>query len=298
MTSEQVDTTAPQEATPSVGEQLKSARIAQGKESQAVAAALHLDESTILALEADDKNSLPAAIFVQGYIQNYARLLGIPAEPLLAIYKASAPMAPALKVGSSNQRVKPSTPTGTMRFSKRRSSVKPLLILFGLSLVAIGWWLWPQLSSPDLTSSDESIALAPMGNSSTSSDDTGGINTSVAILPEVIKPESQPEVMAEVVLPSESVMEEPAPEVETVVELDQLMISSEEDSWIEISDAEQKRVMYRLLRGGSSHQVEGIAPFKVLLGYAQGVEITINGQSFDIAPHIVKNSARFSVERP
>ncbi len=302
MTSEPVDSTEEKEAVPRVGEQLKAARIAQGKELQAVAEALHLDLATISALEADDQHHLPAPLFVQGYIQNYARLLGLPVEPLLTLYKQHAPSTPELVVGGSKERPKPVIRVNeAMRFTQYRSAGRWLVRLFAVLLVlllaAVVWWLWPQLFTASVEPEVEAqVMFAPIDGSSDTIRTTVIETPEVVISPDVVIPREPLEVIVEEpAAPAPTITAEPPPPA--VAALDQLTISSEHESWIEVVDAEQKRVMYRLFLAGHSHQAEGKAPFKVLLGYAPGVELSINGQLFDITPHIVRdNSARFSAE--
>lgn len=303
MTNKQVETETPEKPAPSVGEQLKSARLAQGRELRVVANTLHLDVATVLAIEADDQLNLPATIFVQGYIQNYAHLLGIPAEPLLALYKQHAPTEPELNLRGLKNKGKLVRSDKVMRFTRRRSPLLPFFIFFGLILAGIIWWLWPQLFSPQPVASgvEEHVMLMP---------ENGGISTIkttvIAIVEtakssEVVAAEDKPESIAEPEIPAVMETPEPLPQAVEVVPdrvmPDKLVIRSEKDSWIEIFDAEKKRVMYRLLRGGQSREVEGVAPFSVLLGYAHNVELSINGEAFDVSPFIVKDSARFRVER-
>ncbi len=301
MTSEPVDTPEPAEVPPRVGEQLKSARVAQGKALQAVAETLHLDLATISALEADDHHHLPAPIFVQGYIQNYARLLGLPAEPLLTLYKQHAPSTPELIVGGSKERPKPIVRMNeVMRFTQHRSVGRWLVRVFAVLLVLLMagamWWLWPQLFSASVESKVETpVMFAPMGGSSATIRTTVIETPEVMIAPDVVMIDESPAVVEEPAVPVASIAPEPPPPA--VQSLDQLIISSEQESWIEVVDAEQTRVVYRLFLAGHSHQVEGKAPFEVLLGYAPGVELRVNGQLFDITPYIVSdNSARFSAE--
>ena len=67
------------------GHRLRQARLTQGLEIARVANQLHLSEAMVEALERDDFAQIPA-VFVKGYIANYGRLLGLPADPLLAAH--------------------------------------------------------------------------------------------------------------------------------------------------------------------------------------------------------------------
>ena len=73
------------------GSQLRKARERQGLEQAKVAARLHLSHSTIQALEWDDYESLPSAVFVQGYLRNYARLVNVDEEAVINAYQELNP---------------------------------------------------------------------------------------------------------------------------------------------------------------------------------------------------------------
>lgn len=71
-------------AEPSVGGLLAQARQAKGMTTAEVADKLKLTARQIEAIEAEEYDKLPAAVFVRGFIRNYARLLGLDADQLLA----------------------------------------------------------------------------------------------------------------------------------------------------------------------------------------------------------------------
>ena len=69
------------------GSQLRKARERQGLEQAKVAAQLHLSQSLVQALEWDDYEKLPSPVFVQGYLRNYARLLGVNEDAVIRAYQ-------------------------------------------------------------------------------------------------------------------------------------------------------------------------------------------------------------------
>ncbi|MES9833668.1 MAG: RodZ domain-containing protein [Candidatus Thiodiazotropha sp. DIVDIV] len=73
------------------GLQLRSARERQGLEASDVASQLHLQASIIESLEADDYEKLPSPVFIQGYLRNYARLLGLSEDAVVASYQRLLP---------------------------------------------------------------------------------------------------------------------------------------------------------------------------------------------------------------
>ena len=75
----------------SVGQILREAREAQGMTLDAAAMRLRLMHRQVAAIEADDFDSLGQIVFARGFVRNYARLLGLAPDELLA----SMPGAPA-----------------------------------------------------------------------------------------------------------------------------------------------------------------------------------------------------------
>ena len=53
--------------------------------------------------------------------------------------------------------------------------------------------------------------------------------------------------------------------------------------------------MVSLARAGDTFDLHGTAPFSVLLGFAQGVNIQLNGKPFDPAPYSRSGVARFTL---
>jgi cytoskeleton protein RodZ len=88
----------------SIGERLSAARKEQMLTAESVAEELKLDVSIIVAMEQDDKSALPAAIFVQGYLRLYARLVGLPEDQLVRDYADSSGEPPPLTVVSIKQK--------------------------------------------------------------------------------------------------------------------------------------------------------------------------------------------------
>lgn len=68
----------------SPGRVLRSAREALGLSRREIAEALNLLESTVVAIEDDDRARQPEPVFLRGYVRNYAKLLRLDPEPLVA----------------------------------------------------------------------------------------------------------------------------------------------------------------------------------------------------------------------
>ena len=62
---------------------------------------------------------------------------------------------------------------------------------------------------------------------------------------------------------------------------------------VEVRDGTGRMIHKDLSRAGSSLELRGEPPFKILLGYAHGVELRYNGDNVAIAPHTRNNVADF-----
>ncbi|MDM8544893.1 RodZ domain-containing protein [Candidatus Venteria ishoeyi] len=73
--------------TSSLGDLLRRSRESMHWSIDEVAEKLYLEPRIIEALEMENEKVLPPAIFVQGYLRSYARLLNLPADKLVKHYK-------------------------------------------------------------------------------------------------------------------------------------------------------------------------------------------------------------------
>ena len=70
------------------------------------------------------------------------------------------------------------------------------------------------------------------------------------------------------------------------------------ESWVEIYGKNEKKLFYNLAKPGSIIDISEPGPFRVLLGFAQGVKVEFNGTSFDVSQHTTGGIARFSLDNP
>jgi len=75
------------------GARLRDAREKQGLTLAQAAASLHLDPSTLEALEAEDFAALGADVYVRGHLRRYAELIGESPAQLQELYARSVPAA-------------------------------------------------------------------------------------------------------------------------------------------------------------------------------------------------------------
>jgi cytoskeleton protein RodZ len=91
------------EVPDSPGARLRQTRQVKKLSVDYVASSLHLSRSVVEAIERDDYDRLPSAVFVAGYVRSYARLLGLDPEPLNLSFRRLHPgaEAPPRQVGRS-----------------------------------------------------------------------------------------------------------------------------------------------------------------------------------------------------
>jgi cytoskeleton protein RodZ len=68
-----------------------------------------------------------------------------------------------------------------------------------------------------------------------------------------------------------------------------------EDAWLEVTDAEDKRLYYNMGRQGSRISVQGVMPYRVKVGNAPAVSVSFEGRRLDISAFSYESVARFTV---
>ena len=93
-----------------LGAYLKRLRNEKNISVAEMAAKMYLHTRVIEALEQDDHENLPGRLYVHGYLQLYAKILDVPADEILAMYKedTSEPREPATKTREQVTTTRPS----------------------------------------------------------------------------------------------------------------------------------------------------------------------------------------------
>jgi cytoskeleton protein RodZ len=141
-----------------VGRRLRAAREAQGLGTERIATLLHLNPSLVESLEQDRYADLPGAVFIAGYIRNYARHVGLDPEPLVAVYRAAE--------GSEQTDRRWSEGSAARRSGDGFLLVRlvSIVVVVGLSYLFAQWWQGRAPEGPDLTlAGNPTPAVAPQG---------------------------------------------------------------------------------------------------------------------------------------
>ena len=278
----------------SLGHTLKVLRETQNLSLADIASRLHLDPRVIAAIESDDHQALPTALYVRGYLRGYARILGTDPEHLVGLYNEEAPSAP------------PDILPDISRPAQIRSDDAPVraataAVVVGLAVLLAVWWqtAYPPVAVP---ASRPAVAAAPAAAEQKPVAPQSQLPYSYTVVthptsayyraPDV--DESGESGRADTGSPS-GAQGEKAPQASATSGPDRISFHVDSDSWLEVTDRSGDRIYMDFIRGGESLTLNGQAPFSVLLGYAIGATLEFNGQPFDPAPYTRAGVARFSL---
>ncbi|MEZ0210921.1 MAG: RodZ domain-containing protein [Methylophilus sp.] len=301
------------------GNILKAARESQGLSIHEVCSQLRLGVKQIQAIEQDDFDKLPQPSIVRGFIRNYARLLNIDVTPVLAAYQRMVPSTAPLPL-SVRSNASPSVidkPARTIR-PQRILTFFIFLILAAILAYFYVNHIKPQaLKNASLaldvdeiseTTGQEINVPAPVTDAVTSPTppDDATAATENAVAPTTLPatepaagnaPEVSQTLTAEPTniasSPTDStIVSTPTPAANNVVESTTLKSADPqkailvfrvtEDSWVRIEDMQGKKVLSEVLTAGSEHNVTAEKPVNVIVGHAQGTQLTIDNQPYDL----------------
>ena len=267
----------------SVGQILREAREAQGLTLEDAAARLRLMNRQVEAMETDDFEGLGQAVFARGFVRNYARLLGLVPEALLARMEG-APAEPAA--------VSLAEPTPS-----RSWLTSPWLILLLLGLlvvvavpVALYWWL---NSEGEMASSRQVPPAAQVRSAPVAAPAPAAVPAEAASSAVQLAPDASTAPAAESAVPAEG-SAPAAPETPAVSGA--LHLEFGDEAWTEIKDASGRMLHRQLNPAGSSVDIRGQPPFDVLIGNATQTRMTYNGRPIDLKPFTDATVARFTLE--
>jgi cytoskeleton protein RodZ len=260
------------------GPRLKVERERRGLSAQKAADDMHLDAWVIDALETDNYARIGPAVYAKGHLKNYASLLGLPADEILAGYAAvAAPSVPTVAPSTVRLRTTESAPT-QMAWAPIAGGVAAALLLAGLL------WFKPwhsrgaaPMSVPEPIAAAAAAAAAPP-SAGPSMDSEQASSTATEAPP------------ATVLAPAAAAPAADAPGSGRA----RLRLSFSADSWVEVSNAAGQRVFAGYGHANTVKSIAGNAPLRVYLKQAGGVQLEINERAVAIGPQFVTgNVARF-----
>ena len=276
------------------GSVLAEARKSQNYTIEEISMHLKIPVQVISAIEASDIDLLPAPTFAKGYIRAYARFLEISEENLLDLYNRVVPHNRAEKLKSRSN------------LSNETNSQSPLikivtafLIVAGIATVIYGSFQYYQEKASVMENELESKERSFTGNSL----DSPGLNP--VNIEQKTRLTDEEEVVAESDISDSAkrLVVEPEPEAEVSQQMaknehrqDSIEFFAEKGSWMEVRDANNRRLFYNMVPEGSTKLLHGQAPFRISLGNAKTTRVVINDLEVDMTDYIrPNNTAKFKV---
>lgn len=317
MNEEMDDNPVPEVMPPGVGATLKSAREVRGMSVQEAGTRLRLMARQIEAMEADDFASLGQPVFARGFVRNYARMLGLNEEPLLA------QMLPA--------RVTVAPQTENLPFAPKPGFWTSPLVMGSIVVVVlaitlpIALYLWlnsgdkeenvapvveqviqtpapapvvetPPDMQPELQPDTPAGGYPQTGDSAPPQTTPPSTSPPTTTSPGTISPGTAqtPAVSLQPAVPAMSVAK-PASTAPASVTAQSIQFRLAAPAWLQVRDSTGKMVHSALNLAGSNVEVKGVPPFTLVVGNAANVQVTYKNKPVDIKPYIDVTVARFSL---
>lgn len=273
------------------GKALRQARLNRRLEIKDVANALNLPSRHLDALENDEYDKLPGPTYVRGYIRSYAHFLESSPEKMLELYNG-------LQVAAKHVDVTPRVAA----VAKPRDSEQVVRYGGAILIAVVGglaflWWqsqdtipppspavIAPQEEelfppSMDDTLPPEMDMPAPSTGRAAPSEEA--VHPSVPASPAAIAPDVKP--LADPVASD--------PQIPHA----RLVLYVLNESWADVRDAQNQKLLYATVPAGRVIKLEGVAPFSVFVGNAEGVRVEYNDRDFDFMRYRRGAVARFVV---
>jgi cytoskeleton protein RodZ len=287
------------------GALLRAARERAGWSVECFAAEMFLTPARLRVLEADDHAGLGGAVFVRGYLRRAAAILGVSPQEFVGAYEACcdharpADVKPGLTPGEPPPRVRPAW-----------GGSVAALVLTGAVMGGAWWWMGDGTGdrdgelAPVALSSEASLEFSPMAEPQALAWEApretvpefvpapprgSALGPALAPAPaETVAwlpaPGPAPVVLAgERSAAEPGITQDPGPAVPPPGTVE-LRFAFSQDCWLEVEDADQSRVTYRLYRSGEVARFRGKPPMTMFLGNADGVELTVDGAPVALRP--------------
>lgn len=246
------------------GELLRRERERRSISQLRAAEDLHLDTRVVEAIETNRFDQLGAPVYARGHLRKYAQLLGLSPEFVLQRYEALTDR-PAVPMP-----VPASVTAGAVVDLEQRGTFKgPLLVSVTLIVLALGWWVYDEVTTPSRASMEQVPSLEP-------AQDAPPVSVEAPTTP-VAKPRGS------------------KPAVQSNAAPVRMTLQYSEASWTEIYDATGRKLMFNLGEIGRTRTVSGTPPLKVTLGNASAVTVQVNEQPVVVPRRAGRDSAKFLV---
>ncbi|HBY87261.1 MAG TPA: DUF4115 domain-containing protein [Colwellia sp.] len=291
----------------SPGAMLSEARKALSLSQEFISSKLNLKIGLVEDLENDIFDPSMPVTFNRGYLANYAKLVGVEVEDILASYDAldAATIQRSEMLSFSKETSKQAEHSRVMWLSY-------LIVAVFVGLTVL-WWL--QESRPQ---ADDSLTVIPTSAPAEAvSDDVATLNiepSSLAVEPIIVNDQlGEKKDEAELALDRTTkalindanndlnaldnvVVNDVSQAAESkVAVISTAVFTFKGDCWVNIYDATGERIAWGVKKSGYVMTIQGIAPLRITVGKPELASIVFNDQPVDMSAFNVGNIAKFNL---
>lgn len=288
---------------PTAGAILAQAREAAGLSVQDVALQLRLAPRQVTAIERDDFASLPGRTFVRGFVRNYARLLKLDVDAILAALPGDGAAALDRPSLAATTRAIGELPSERAARPGVAKWAIPLVLIAIVAIAALYEFSRPP--APVATTPPAAPAPPPAAEPSPSSSPApqadaqpGGpppvslAGTSTTSLPNPVAAGATAANSA----PAPAAPSPAAASPATQGAPNQLNVRFHGTSWIEVRDRSGNIVLSMTGNDGTSREIAIASPGEITVGNVAAVEASWRGRRLDLATQSKQNVARVRLD--
>jgi len=323
--------TPPTEEAPaeSLGERFRHARVAQGLSLETLSAQLKITPRKITAIEEGRFADLPQGPYLRGIIRNYAKALQL--DPAAAVEAFERAIGPVSRAADFSLRPALGTPFSQRPASSRDSSLGRFMLTATIALIVVAIFItWSgttsfktatamisSLAANGTVARVHRVTLTPAANSAAAtalrstpvSDQDASQNRAVqpAIASQTLTPPSAPST-------DDTASSSQSSEENTVASANvsagtstestatdggraaAITLRFQDDSWVEIKQADGKVLLSQEVSSGSQKSLEGSPPFEIIIGNAPGTTLEYHGSAIDLTPYTHDRVARLTLK--
>ncbi len=252
-----------------VGPALRAARERRALTVEAVTDATHIEARLIEAMEAGRFTVFDAPVYARGFIRKYGTFLELPVEDLIAAYDslASGPSAPSMIPITST--APPPRDLGPAKFAAAGAA---LLVVVGGAY----WWWSGRAAAPP----------APPVAAAAAAVESAAPVSAVAPVPAPAPAQAAatetPEATASRAAPAAERPAARSAPPKAVVSGAALVVTGLRECWVEVYAPSGARLLYDLVQAGDTRTLPGPGPWKVFLGNADGVRLSLDDRAIAV----------------
>lgn len=286
------------------GTMLKEGREKLKLSQSEVAKRLNFKLSLVGDIENENFPSDVPSTFTRGYLKNYAKLVQVPVEEVLASFEM---LGVARTQGAEMQSF--SRQTEKQAENSRLMLLSYLIVFILIGLTVMWWYQNKQQTSDNVVIPPNAVEIETTNDATDTTPELDSTQTQLAqqALDELVESvDLEESVIESATLPVAEIHEplEPEQPIEDSSQITDNIALGEavtvvfnfaENCWVNISDSTGERIAYGMKNSGYEMTISGIPPFSITLGRPEQVSISYDGQTVDMSRFTAGHIAKFEL---